>query len=561
MAIDRWGFAEIAEHANSAPFPTPCSKCTVVNVMTANSNPAAPTSNAPAKSGRILTALILGAGVANMNLAVANVGLPQIGEDLGATQTGLNLVAMGFSLGLAATVLYLGAIGDRYGRKNMLLLGLILGIPAAIMSALAPSIEVLAVSRVLGGFAAGMAYPTTLALITALWSGSSRTRAIALWSALGAAMSAMSPLLAGAILMFAPWGWAFVIAIPFALPAIYLVWKEVPAHINETSEKVDHIGGVLSAIFIGALVLGINFVSLPDEALMGLVTLAVALVSGVAFFWRQATAGEPLFDLTYARRATFWVAAVSGIIVFGSLMGAMFIGQQFLQNVMSYNTFEAGLAILPCVIAMVVAAPFSSGLITRFGSRWTLLIGFALCTVGFLCMYLFWTTDTPLAAVVTSYAFIGAGVGIAGTPASHSLTASVPVTRVGMASGTGDLQRDLGGAIMQSLLGAILGASYAASVASDISDAPASVQSQITSTIGNQLRASYGSAADVAKQFPQYQDAIVAAARHSFLDGSDAAYLAGIVAMLIGAALTWFFYPRKDREEKMFAQYAAEHGE
>lgn len=528
--------------------------------MTANSARRGTAAATPVKSGRILTALILGAGVANMNLAVANVGLPQIGEDLGATQTGLNLVAMGFSLGLAATVLYLGAIGDRYGRKNMLLLGLILGIPAAIMSALAPSVEILAISRLLGGFAAGMAYPTTLALITALWSGSARTRAIALWSALGAAMSAMSPLLAGAILMFAPWGWAFVIAIPFALPAIYLVWKEVPAHVNETTEKVDHVGGVLSAVFVGALVLGINFVSLPDEALTGFVTLGIAVVAGVGFFWRQATAGEPLFDLRYARRATFWVAAVSGIIVFGSLMGAMFIGQQFLQNVMDYNTLEAGMAILPCVIAMVVAAPFSSSLIARLGSRSTLLIGFALCTVGFVLMYLLWTTETPLAAVIVSYAFIGAGVGIAGTPASHSLTASVPVTRVGMASGTGDLQRDLGGAIMQSLLGAILGASYAASVAAGIANAPANVQAQITTAIGNQLRASFGSAADVAKQYPQYQDAIVAAARQSFLDGSDAAYLAGIIAMILGAALTWLFYPHKHREEEMFAQYAAEHG-
>ena len=130
-----------------------------------------------------------------------------------------------------------------------------------------------------------------------------------------------------------------------------------------------------------------------------------------------------------------------------------------------------------------------------------------------------------------------------------------------MAAGTGDLQRCLGGAIMQSLLGAILGASYATSVAADIASAPANVASQITSSIGNQLRASFGSAADVAKQYPQYQDAIVAAARQSFLDGSDAAYLAGIIAMLVGAALTWFFYPRKSREQELFAQFAQEHGD
>ena len=542
-------------HANSTPFPVPWEKCTVGKVMTATT-----ASGAPAKAGRILTALILGAGVANMNLAVANVGLPDIGRDLGATQSGLNIVAMGFSLGLAATVLYLGAIGDRYGRKGMLLLGLIAGIPTALMSALAPSVEILAASRLLGGFAAGMAYPTTLALISALWSGPARTRAIALWSALGAAMSALSPLLAGGILLFANWGWAFLIAVPFALPAIFLVWKEVPAHVNETSERVDHIGGVLSAVFVGSLVLGINFISLPNEIMTASITLALAAVSGVAFFWREARAGEPLFDLHYAARPTFWVAAVSGIIVFGSLMGAMFIGQQFLQNVLSYNSLEAGAAILPCVILMVITATFSSRLIARFGSRLTLMLGFALCTLGFVSMWALWGLSTPVAWVVLSYALIGAGVGIAGTPASHSLTASVPVTRVGMASGTGDLQRDLGGAIMQSLLGAILGASYASAISTQISSAPSETQSLITDTIGNQLRASFGSASDLAAQSPQYADAIVAAARQSFLDGANSAYLAGIAAMIIGAALTWFFYPRKQREEEMFAQFESERG-
>ena len=138
-----------------------------------------------------MAALILGAGVANMNLSVANVGLPEIGRDLGASQAGLNIVAVGFSLGLAATVLYLGALGDRYGRKMMLLTGLVIGIPAALMSAFATNIELLAISRLIGGFAAGMAYPTTLALITALWSGQPRTRSIALWSAIGGGISAL----------------------------------------------------------------------------------------------------------------------------------------------------------------------------------------------------------------------------------------------------------------------------------------------------------------------------------------------------------------------------------
>ena len=513
-------------------------------------------STSPKKAGLVLTALILGAGVANMNLAVANVGLPDIGKDLGASQAGLNIVAVGFSLGLASTVLYLGALGDRYGRKMMLLLGLIIGVPAAFMSALSPNIEMLAISRLIGGFAAGMAYPTTLALITALWSGPARTRAIALWSAIGAAMSASSTLLAGAVLMILPWGYSFLIAVPFAVVAIFLVWKLVPAHVNETNEQVDHLGGVLSGIFIGALVLGINYIALDGQADIAFGMLGISLVSGFLFFWRQKRVGEPLFDLKYAARPPFWVAAVSGIIVFGSLMGAMFVGQQFLQNVLGYNTLEAGSAILPCAITMVMVAPFSSTLIEKHGSRVTLLLGFIVCMAGFLVMLFGWNIHTPIAVVALSYILIGAGVGFAGTPASHALTDSVPVTKVGMASGTGDLQRDLGGSIMQSLLGAILSAGYATAFVKAIAAAPSSDSSQVTSDISQALQKSYGSAENVASQYPQYGDAIIAAAKESFLAGANWAYVSGIAVMFIGLLITFYFFPKKDKERELYAEYA-----
>ena len=131
---------------------------------------------APARAGVVLTALILVAGVANLNLSVANVALPDIGKHFDSSQTTLDLIAVGYSLGLAASVLYLGALGDRYGRKLMLLLGMALSVPACLLAAFAPSDGVLFAARVIGGLSAGMAYPTTLALIAALWSGPGRTQ-------------------------------------------------------------------------------------------------------------------------------------------------------------------------------------------------------------------------------------------------------------------------------------------------------------------------------------------------------------------------------------------------
>ncbi|HEY5262516.1 MAG TPA: MFS transporter, partial [Solirubrobacteraceae bacterium] len=420
------------------------------------------TSNAPEHSRAVLATLITVASVANLNLSVANVALPDIGKAFDASQTGLDLVAVGFSLGLAASVLYLGALGDRHGRRMMLLLGTALAIPASVLAALAPSIAVLFVARVIGGLAAGMAYPTTLALITALWSGAARTRSIALWSGLGGSMAALGPLVAGALLTGFHWGSVFLITLPLAVVALLMAWRYVPAHVNETSDRVDNLGGVLSVLAVAGLVLAINFAPVPKETTIVLVTAFAAVAAGVAFVIRQRHTSSPLYDLKIAGRRTFWVAALAGIVVFGSLMGAIFVGQQFVQNVLDYSTLDAGLSILPAALVMIAVAPLSAKLIVTRGSRVTLLCGYVFCLLGFVTMLALWKQGIPYWKVGLAYAFIGVGVGFAGTPASHSLTSSVPVHRAGMASGTADLQRDLGGAIMQSIMGALMTAGYAA---------------------------------------------------------------------------------------------------
>ena len=316
-------------------------------------------STGPKQAGLVLAALIGVAAVANLGLAVANVALPSIGRDFDASQTALNLVAVGYSLGLAASVLYFGALGDRYGRKLLLIVGMLVSIPAAFIAAWAPSIEVLFGARVLGGLAAGMAYPTTLALIAALWSGPARTRSIALWAAIGGAISSLGPLCAGFLLEHFWWGSVLLLTVPLAVVALLMAVKLVPSHVNETTEPVDHLGGVFSIVLVGSLILGINFAAVPNETTLIIGLFAVAAAGLVAFYIRQRRAQNPLYDLHAAARPTFWVAACAGLIVFGSLMGAMFIGQQFLQNVLDYSAVEAGASILPAALLMVLVAPRS----------------------------------------------------------------------------------------------------------------------------------------------------------------------------------------------------------
>ena len=510
-------------------------------------------SGEPANARIILGSLILVAAVANLNLSVANVALPDIGKSFDSSQTMLDLIAVGYSLGLAASVLWFGAIGDRYGRKRMIVGGMLLSVPASIVAGLAPSDTVLFLARVAGGLSAGMAYPTTLALITALWSGPARTRSIALWSALGGGIAALGPLVSGLLLENFEWGSVFLVTVPLALLALFLAIRNVPGNVNESTEPVDNLGGVLSAVMIGTLVVGLNFITVPNLRELALGLFVVAAIGVVLFVLRQRSAPNPLFDLKVAARRTFWVAALAGIIVFGSLMGISFINQQYLQNVQGYSSLQAGASILPAVIFMVLVAPRSAKLVQQLGSRATLLIGQFVLALAFVGMFVLWGEGTPYWVVAIPLALMGIGVGLAGTPSSNSLTGSVPVRRVGMASGTADLQRDLGGALMTSIFGAFLTAGYASAMGTAISDSG----QDVTATTQSMLQLSYASAADMATQYPQYANEILTAAKSAFLDGDQLAYLAGLVAVVIGLTVTFFLFPRKDREVALHAEYHA----
>jgi hypothetical protein len=401
-----------------------------------------------------------------------------------------------------------------------------------------------------------MAYPTTLALITALWSGAQRTRSIALWSALGGGISALGPLVAGALLEGFDWWSVFIVSAPLAAIALFFAWRLVPAHVNETTEPVDHLGGILSIAFVAALVLAINLAPEPGRGTAAVIFGVVAVAATVAFILRQRRIGNPLYDLRIAARPTFWAAALAGIIVFGSLMGAMFIGQQFVQNVLGYSTLQAGLAILPGAIGMIIVAPRSAKLVEARGSRFTLLIGFSFCLLAFLVMFVLWEEGASYVPVGLGYLLMGVGVGFAGTPASRSLTGSVPVRKAGMASGTADLQRDLGGAIMQSIFGALLTAGYAKSFADQIAASPHA--SNISERVQQELTKSFSSAANTAQQYPEYAQAIAGAARKSFLDGGDWTYAAGMIAVAAGIGVVFFLFPGHDAELALLDRFHTE---
>lgn len=524
--------------------------------MNASSDPGSTSNSAggPKRAGAVLASLILGALVCNVNLSVANVALPAIGTALDATGSQLTLVAVGCTLGLAMSVLYLGAIGDRYGRKLLLLTGAALTVPLALLCSYAPSADVLILGRILTGIAAGMAYPTTLALITALWpNGPARTRAIALWSAASAGVTVLAPIMAGWLLERFWWGSVFLIVVPIAVSAFVAVLIFVPGHVEQSKERVDNLGGVLSVVMVASLVLGISLISAPGLGMLALGMLGSAVIFGALFVIRQRKVANPLYDLRYAARRLFWVPAIAGMVIFGSLVGSMFVGQQFMQNVLGYATLNAGAAILPAAVGLVLVAPRSAKLVSSRGSRFTMLAGYAFIVPGLLVMLFVWQEGTSYFFVGLAYLLIGIGAGLALTPASHSLTGSVPVSHVGMASGTADLQRDLGGSILQAIMGTVLTLGYAASLAASISSSPDA--EKVSSTTQAALLQSFTGAEKVAEQYPQYQQQIVSAATESFLAGSNWAFASALIAVLLGVVLVATRFPGKAGEAALAAEY------
>jgi MFS transporter, DHA2 family, multidrug resistance protein len=345
----------------------------------------------PSRAGLVLLSLILVAAVANMNLAVANVALPDIGKAFDAGQTAINLVAVGYSLGLAASVLYLGALGDRYGRKLLLILGTSLAIPASLLAAFAPSVEVLFVARLLGGLAAGMAFPTTLALITALWSGPARTKSIAVVRPRRrdrrARSAALRRLADGVRLGF---------RVPHylaaggsgALPGVSL--RTSPR--ERDRYPVDNLGGILSVLLVAALVLAINFARCRTAKRW-------------PWGWRPSpsprqSSSSPA-NAGGRRRSATWTWRDGGSSGSRRARGSSFSARLWGR----------------CSLVSSSCRTCSAKLVDVHGARFTLLLGYAFCLLGFVTMLLLWQEDIAYWKVALAYALIGIGVGFAGTPA------------------------------------------------------------------------------------------------------------------------------------------------
>lgn len=467
----------------------------------------------------VLAVVCLGLATVVAAVSALNVAIPSIARDLAATQTQLSWIIDSYSLTFAALLLPFGALGDRLGRRRMLIVGLLLfgGAAAGAMATTSPN--ALIVLRALLGAGAALVMPATLSTITATFSDDERVKGVAVWTGIAGASAVLGLLAAG--LLLEVWSWQAVFGLNVAMALIALVGtiRVVPESRHGGTVGVDPGGSLLSIAAFSAIVYGL--IEAPKEGWTSATTLG-ALGSGlvllVLFGVWESNIAHPLLNPRLFKRPAFAAGTLSILVQFMAFFGFIFVFLQYLQLVRGYSPLEAALGMIPLALGIMPGSRIAPKIVAKAGLTRVSGLGLVLLTTGLIAL---WRVDLTTAywALGFSLWITGLGMGLAMTPATTAITEALPREQQGVASAVNDLARELGGAIGIAALGSVLNAGYRGAVAG--SGIPAGVTEKAQESIAVALHMGR---------------AVAAVARPAFLDGQADAFLLA-AACVAGAAL------------------------
>lgn len=408
----------------------------------------------------ILVATILGSGVAFLDGSVVNVALPAIGRDIGGDLSVLQWVLDAYLLTLSALLLLGGALGDRYGRRRVYTLGLVLFTLASLGCGLAPGGTALIVARLLQGVGGALLVPGSLALINSAIQHDDRGEAVGRWAGLTGVSSAIGPFVGGWLVDAASWRWVFFINVPIAAAAL-LALRHVPESRNPgAAGRLDVFGAIAVTVGLAGAVYAL--IEIPTKGLDAVSAGAavVGVVALVAFPLIEMRHPDPLLPLSLFRSAQFTGANLTTFTVYAALSGALFLLSLQLQQSMGYPALAAGIATLPITIIMLLMSGRVGALAQRTGPRVPMTIGPVICAVGLALLTWAVPGSTYLSGVLPGVLVFGVGLSITVAPLTSAVLASVSQDNAGLASGVNNAVSRLAGLLAVAVLPVIAGLSH-----------------------------------------------------------------------------------------------------
>lgn len=383
----------------------------------------------------VVTATVLGSGVAMINGTDVSVALPAIGSDLSADVAALQWILNGYMVTLAALILVGGSLGDRYGRRRIYLIGVGWFAVASLLCALAPTTGWLVVARILQGVGAALLTPGSLALLQSCFVPADRSTAIGAWSGLTGIAAALGPVLGGALVDGLGWRWVFALPIPLAAAAIWATLRHVPESRDPASPPLDVAGAMLAVGALGAITYPIIAVPAAGWTAPNVTLTALGAVLLAAFVVRERTAAHPMLPFSIFAARQFTAANAATFAVYAALGAVFFLLVVHLQTVVGYTATAAGAATMPIMALLLVGSPYAGRLAQRRGPRLPLTAGPVLLAAGMLMMGGIEAEDTYLTGVLPSLAVFGIGLTLTVTPVTATVLAAVEDRFAGLASG------------------------------------------------------------------------------------------------------------------------------
>jgi EmrB/QacA subfamily drug resistance transporter len=497
-----------------------------------------------------LVVLSLSLLVIGLDNTILNVAIPSLRGDLSASSSDLQWILDSYLLVFAGLLLTAGAIGDRFGRKRALQIGLLVFGGGSVLAALSGSSEALIGSRALMGVGAAFIMPSTLSILTNVFPAGERAKAIGIWAGVSGIGIALGPVTGGFLLEHFWWGSVFLVNVPFVAATLLVGVKLVPESRDPESTPLDPLGAGLSMASLMTLVWSIIEAGGDRGWTDGLVLagFGTSLALGAAFAAWELRTRYPMLDVRLFLNRRFSAASASLALVFFGLMGAIFFQTQYFQSVLEYSPFEAGIRIVPIAFGVILASALSARLTHRVGTKAMVAVGLAVVATG---LGLFGVLDagSGYGLIVTAVVVLGFGMGLTMAPATDSVMGSLPLAKASVGS-MNDATRMVGGALGVAILGSVLAGGYRSGIDSATESLPAPAAEVASDTVGGALH--------VASQSPDGSPALVDAAQSAFVSGMHTTAFVAAGVALLGSVIALLFLPsRESRREAEVVQLPA----